>query len=90
VRVIGNVVLSGKSEPLRLFHPWNDGLDGAHDASALADYEAAYALLHSDPDGARLAFEALAARMPTDPLVQFHLDRLRRGDTGDVLVFSDK
>lgn len=90
VRTVGNLVLSGKSEPLRVFHPWNDALEGEPDLQAIADYESAYALLAQQPDDALAAFEALATRYPDDSLMRLHRDRLRRGERGDVLHFADK
>jgi adenylate cyclase len=90
VRLIGHIVLSGKTESLRVFHPWNDGLPGDVDAKALKDYETAYGFLQAGAAQARDAFESLAMRFPADPLVRFHLTRLRAGAQGDVLVFTHK
>jgi adenylate cyclase len=36
------------------------------------------------------AFEALGQADPDDPLVQLHLQRLRRGETGDLMVLDGK
>lgn len=90
VRTVGNLVLSGKSEPLLVFHPWNDGQGGEVDEEAIAAYEAAYRMLPDQPDAARQAFESLAQRYPGDPLIRFHFSRLQRGEHGNVLTFEAK
>ena len=40
--------------------------------------------------GALAAFEALAAAYAGDPLVRLHLQRLCRGEHGEVLVMDEK
>ena len=39
---------------------------------------------------AMTAFEDLARRYPTDPLVRLHLSRLHAGETGDIIVLENK
>jgi adenylate cyclase len=89
-RPVGRLVLKGKSQPLMVFQPINDGLE--FDGAPLDDpqYAAAYALLEQDADAARRAFEQLAASRPQDPLVKLHLTRLQDGQTGDLIVMTEK
>ena len=91
VRPVGRLVLKGRTEPLLVHQPPHDGLEGAIDDQALARYQAAYALMAARDPGALAAFEALAANVAEpDPLVQLHLQRLCRGEQGDVLVMAEK
>jgi adenylate cyclase len=69
----------------------------ATDSSVCADpaeYAVAMHLLQPgeahQPRLARDAFERLAARHPHDPLVALHLERLREGETDDLIVLADK
>ena len=92
VRRVGQLVLKGKSLPL-LVHEPIACTNGAA-CAAPADYEAAMRLLQAgeaqEPQGAREAFERLAVRHPQDPLVALHVRRLRLGETGDLIVMSEK
>lgn len=54
------------------------------------DYEHAYGLLARSAAGALDAFMQLAQARPDDPLVALHLNRLRAGETGDLIVLADK
>jgi adenylate cyclase len=89
-RCVGRLVLKGKSRALRVFQPLRDGLDLPVDEAAVTAYDAAYALLEQQHPEALAAFEALASRYPDDGLVAVHLERLRRGETGDVIVLDRK
>jgi adenylate cyclase len=73
-----------------VFQPLRDGLDLPVDEAAVTAYDAAYALLEQQHPEALAAFEALASRYPDDGLVAVHLERLRRGETGDVIVLDRK
>ncbi|MDB5894322.1 MAG: adenylate/guanylate cyclase protein, partial [Rhodoferax sp.] len=96
VRRVGRLVLKGKTEPLQVCQPLNDGLEGAVDAERLAAYDAAYDLMVASSPEALPAFEALAAQDPQDPLVRLHQSRLQRGiaassgSAWDVLVMDEK
>ncbi|MDB5851253.1 MAG: adenylate/guanylate cyclase protein [Rhodoferax sp.] len=94
VRRVGRLVLKGRTTPLTVYQPVNDGLAGPVDLSALAAYAAAYALMAEGSPDALAAFQALAAAdagtEAQDPLVQLHLARLGRGEQGDVLVMAEK
>lgn len=90
VRHIGRLVLKGKTEPLLVFQPLEDGLTDVIDPARVTAYEAAYALMAASSPAALAAFEALAAQDAADPLVQLHLARLRAGAQGDLLVMEEK
>jgi class 3 adenylate cyclase/CHASE2 domain-containing sensor protein len=81
-RPVGNVLLKGKSAPVGVVEPVSAG-----DVSAdlLGKYLEAYGLLARASPSALEAFAALALAYPDDPLVRFHLERLRRG-ARDVLI----
>ncbi|MFT3719009.1 CHASE2 domain-containing protein [Pseudorhodoferax sp.] len=89
-RCVGRLLPKGKTQPLRVFQPLHDGLDGPVDEAALQAYAQAYDAMAAEAPGALAAFEALAARQPGDPLVQLHLARLRRGERGDLIVLDAK
>ena len=88
VRPIGRLVLKGKSQALMVFEP----IVASGDEPARRDtaYEAAFKLLREGSLDAREAFEALAQSRPGDPLVALHLERLRQGAEGDLIVFDEK
>jgi adenylate cyclase len=87
-RPIGRLLLKGKTQPLRVFQP----LVTEADDIALPDeeYTRAYDLMTSGDPAALPAFERLAAARPDDPLVKLHCGRLRSGETGEDLVFTQK
>jgi adenylate cyclase len=87
-RPVGRLLLKGKSQPLMVYEP----VIAAADTMAEPDsaYETAYALMAGNAPDALLAFEHLAVERPHDPLVKFHLNRLRTGQTGDLIAFAEK
>ena len=90
VRRVGQLVFKGKTRPLLVFQPANDGLDHPVDLQAIADYERAYALMAARDPQALAAFERLAQTQGAEPLVRFHLERLRKGEDGDIVTFTAK
>ena len=90
VRRVGQLVFKGKTKPLLVFQPAHDGLDLPVDLQAIADYERAYALMAARDPQARAAFEQLAQTQGDEPLVRFHLERLRQGESGDIVTFTAK
>ena len=91
VRRVGRLTLKGKTRALLVWQPLNDGL--AYDeslAAAMPAYEHAYDLMAAGDADALDAFEHLASEHPRDPLVQLHLKRLRKGETGEVIVMNEK
>jgi adenylate cyclase len=90
VRRVGQLVFKGKTKPLLVFQPAKDGLDLPVDLQAIADYERAYALMADRDPQALAAFERLAQTQGDEPLVRFHLERLRKGERGDIVTFTAK
>lgn len=82
MRPIGDVQLKGKATPIRLYEPCESAPDEA--------YEAAFALIATDSDRARSAFEQLQAQRPDDGLVRFQLERLRAGVCSERIVMTAK
>ncbi|MGM4916261.1 adenylate/guanylate cyclase domain-containing protein [Tardiphaga sp. 813_E8_N1_3] len=78
-RVIGDLVLRGRSEPLRAHEP----LSAAEcDASTTTQYVTAFAKLEGDDVDAVPAFAALVGMHADDPLANYHLRRLLNGAKG--------
>jgi adenylate cyclase len=88
VRSVGDLVLKGKTLPLRAYEP----LFAAAPAvlETLEEYRAAYALMARGEAAAGAAFEHLLARNPEDGLARFHRDRLAAGASGDRVSFDRK
>jgi adenylate cyclase len=78
-RPIGDLILRGKTEPLRVFEPL--GLEQYNDPATKSYLDAFAKLEASDPD-AIAAFAAHVGRLPTDRLASFHLKRLLNGAIG--------
>ena len=86
-RPAGNLVLVGKSVAIKAYEPMTgEAMTRAH----VRDYMAAYELMKAEDPGALAAFEAAAAAHPDDPLIVFHLARLRAGERGETIVFAAK
>ena len=83
LRPVGKLVLAGKSEPILAFEP-------AAETSTVKDYLSAYELLESKSPEGLAAFEALHTSTPDDPLVSYHLDRLKSGDQGTTIILKGK
>jgi adenylate cyclase len=86
-RPVASVVLKGKTEPLDLWEPLQDG---AHSSGFLDAYRTAYDRLKMEEDGAGALFDALLANMPDDPCVKLHLKRLAEGAAGVKMVMTEK
>ncbi len=86
-RPAGDLLLKGKSVPLEAWEVLTEE-DAASDF--MKGYRRAFDLLDSDADAALKGFEALVAERPGDPLAAFHLARLRRGESGRLVVFAEK
>ena len=82
MRPVGNVLLKGKEQPLRLYEPCETQPD--------ALYEAAHKLLSEDEGDALEAFERLDIQRQDDALVRYQLERLRSGQHGELIVMTDK
>ncbi|MBR0824365.1 response regulator [Bradyrhizobium manausense] len=78
-RPVGDLVLRGRSEPLRAFEPLKAE---KFDAPATAQYSEAFAKLESGDVAAMPAFAALVGMHADDALAGFHLKRLLNGAKG--------
>jgi class 3 adenylate cyclase len=78
-RPVGDIVLRGRSEPLRTYEPL---VDEAFAAATTAQYAEAFAKLESGDVAAMPAFAALVGAHADDPLAGFHLRRLLNGAKG--------
>jgi adenylate cyclase len=78
-RPVGDLVLRGRSEPMRVFEPLTPA-----DAASLETeaYLQAFAKLESRDPLAVAAFASLIGARPADALVQYHLKRLLNGGLG--------
>ncbi|MFI3135512.1 MAG: adenylate/guanylate cyclase domain-containing protein [Methylococcaceae bacterium] len=88
-RPIGRLLLKGKAKPLLTYEPLGITSQQAPFRIDTA-YEQAYSLLNDDPVAALRAFTVLATKRPEDALVAFHVERLARGEHGDVIVLNEK
>ncbi|QOZ24858.1 adenylate/guanylate cyclase domain-containing protein [Bradyrhizobium sp. CCBAU 51753] len=78
-RPVGDLVLRGRSEPLRAHEPLSPA---AFDGAAAAQYASAFAKLESGDIAAMPAFAALVGIHADDPLASYHLRRLLNGAKG--------
>jgi len=81
------VVLKGKSAPIEVWEPLQEGKVSS---DFLARYGEAYAMLKMGSKGAVGLLEDLARDRPDDPCVAFHLQRVRQGVFGDTVVMTEK
>jgi adenylate cyclase len=78
-RPVGDLMLRGRSEPLRAYEPLPDS---AFQAPAAAQYAEAFAKLEAGDATAMPAFAALVGLHADDTLAGFHLRRLLNGAKG--------
>ena len=78
-RPVGDLVLRGRSEPIRAFEPLPEAERSSPHAAA---YLGAFAKLEACDAGALAAFAALIGERPGDALAQYHLKRLLNGGAG--------
>ncbi|MBR1123803.1 response regulator [Bradyrhizobium lablabi] len=78
-RPVGDIVLRGRSEPLRAFEPLPAA---AFEQPATTQYSEAFAKLEAGDATAMPAFAALVGLHADDPLAGFHLKRLLNGAKG--------
>jgi adenylate cyclase len=78
-RPVGDLVLRGRSEPLRAFEPLSPD---EYEAPATRAYLDAFGKLEAGDPSALSAFAALLGLCGDDQLVSFHLKRLLNGATG--------
>jgi adenylate cyclase len=78
-RPVGDIVLRGRSEPLRVYEPLREE---TFSAPAVAQYSEAFAKLEAGDATAMPAFAALVGLHADDPLAGFHLKRRLNGAKG--------
>ena len=78
-RPVGELMLRGRSEPLRAFEPLPQE---KFEAPATAQYSEAFARMEAGDAAAMPAFAALVGMHADDPLAGFHLKRLLNGGKG--------
>lgn len=78
-RPVGDLILRGRSSPLRAYEPLTPT---AFDSSATAQYADAFSKLEAEDPGAMPAFAALVGLHSDDALAGFHLRRLLNGAKG--------
>jgi class 3 adenylate cyclase len=78
-RPVGDLMLRGRSEPLRAYEPLSSE---AFQGPATAHYSEAFAKLEAGDTAAMPAFAALVGSHPDDALAGFHLRRLLNGARG--------
>jgi adenylate cyclase len=84
-RPVGDLVLRGRTEALRVFEP----LSGEqYENEAMGSYMAAFAKLQADDPSALAAFAAHVGRNPDDQLAGFHLKRLLNGAAGTRIIMD--
>ena len=84
-RPVGDLMLRGRTEPLRAFEP----LEPEQHADAAAEgYRQAFAKLEAGDPAALAAFAAEVGKRPDDHLASFHLKRLLNGATGTRIALD--
>jgi len=78
-RPVGDLMLRGRSEPLRAYEPLTSG---AFEGAATGQYSDAFAKLEAGDVAAMPAFAALVGQHSDDALAGFHLRRLLNGAKG--------
>jgi adenylate cyclase len=84
-RPVGDLVLRGRTEPLRAFEPRRAE---QHDDPSMEGYLQAFARLETGDPGAMGAFAAEVGKRPDDLLASFHLKRLLNGATGPRIILD--
>jgi len=84
-RPVGDLVLRGRTEPIRAFEPLHAGPE---ENAEIESYAKAFALMEAANPGAIAAFAAHVGSHPTDQLASFHLKRLLNGATGSKITLE--
>ncbi|CAN4267807.1 COG4252 Predicted transmembrane sensor domain [Methylophilaceae bacterium] len=87
VREVGDLVLKGKTQAIKVFAPT---LSTSFTEAPEKDYMRAYALIDSNRNEAKKAFNQLAKTYPDDPLVILHVERLQQDDSGLLIKMDEK
>ena len=83
-RQVGELMLRGRTEPIRAFEP----VRADSDVASTADYDNAFKLLEAGDTGAIAAFATHVGKRPDDNLASFHLKRLLNGVAGIRIVLE--
>ncbi len=86
-RPIAGLVLKGKTEAVEAYEPISAEVAAS---KRIKDYLEAYALMRAESPQALQALESLAETYPDDPVVAMHMQRLRDGEKGTVIVMAEK
>lgn len=86
-RPVGNLVLKGKSDSVKVYEPLNDNSSQTADRNK---YLNSYNLMEELDPEALGAFRALSESNPDDSLVSYHLARLEKGESGTTIVMKEK
>jgi len=84
-RPVGDLVLRGKSEAMRVFEPLRRV---QYECQETRSYLDAFARLEAGDPGATAAFAAHLGQQPDDPLASFHLKRLLNGAKGTRIAMD--
>jgi len=84
-RPVGDLVLRGKSEAMRVFEPLRAS---QYEGEETRSYLDAFARLEAGDPGATAAFAAHLGKQPDDPLASFHLKRLLNGAKGTRIAMD--
>lgn len=84
-QTIGHIVLKGKTKPVTVYTLNTDA-----DEEFIWAYEAAFSLFETSLDRTKKALADLLALRPDDPLTNFHLRRIERGETTSVIGMTTK
>jgi adenylate cyclase len=84
-RPVGDLMLRGRSEPMRAFEPLRSE---RYDDPATKSYLEAFAKLEAGDPAAIAAFAAHVGKVTDDQLASFHLKRLLNGATGTRIVMD--
>ena len=87
-RPVGQLVLKGKKNALRVFEPLPKYQPPGY--APIAMYRSAYQAMRDGDPGASERFARLQEDFPRDPLVAFHCARLADKETGDAIVIGAK
>ena len=86
-RPVGKLLLKGKSEQTQTYEPLRE-ID--LESPAVKAYLEAYRLMEVLDPKAEETFAKAAADFPNDALIKYHYQRLKNGQTGTIIVLTEK
>ncbi|MEM7214764.1 MAG: adenylate/guanylate cyclase domain-containing protein [Pseudomonadota bacterium] len=84
-RPVGRLYVEGRTDAVMAWEPVQDR---DNQLSGVSEYLSAYEMLDEEGGTATQKFQNLMARYPADHLVDFHLSRLKDGQTGTAIEIS--